>query len=104
MLYRSDLTGKRIRNEADMVIVSFYDETAGEFVLRYLKDLKELKDWWLAGMPNKGGAFEESDFDHAEIINEKKKISLNWKGQTFVFTDVKEAKDWYNEVSKSKSE
>ena len=103
MPFKSDLTGKRIKNEADAIIVTIYDEIAAEFVNRYLKDLKELKGWWAAGKPNNGGAFEESDFEYAEITDEKKKICLTWKGQTFTFKDAKEAMKWYHEISKSKT-
>ena len=100
MPYKSDFTGDRIENENVMIVVTVWDAVAEKPVNRYVKDLVELKKWWVAGKPNNGGEIELSSHKHLEITDGKKKITLNWKNQTFVFANLNEATDWYNEVTK----
>ena len=100
MPYNSDLTGERIKNTDQMVTVTVYDEPSGEYVQRYLKDLAELKKWWLVGKPHKGGKIELSSHKHEEIDDETQKVTIKWNNQDFTFRNLAEAKEWYSAVKK----
>ena len=98
MPYKSDLTGKIIQDESQMIAVQFME--SGELVTRYLANLQELKDWWLVGKPHKGGEVEMSSFHHESIEDESQKITVRFRDQTFIFRDLAEAKAWYAEIIK----
>lgn len=101
MAYKSDLTGIRIVNVNAMVTVTIWDAILGKVVERYLKDIDQLKEWWLAGKPHKGGEIDVSSHEHKEITDETEKITVEWNNQTFAFTDLKEATDWHNKIFKT---
>ena len=98
MPYKSDLTGEIIKDESKMIVVQFIE--SGEPVTRYLANLQELKDWWQAGKPHKGGEVEMSSFHHEPIEDESQKITVRFRNQTFIFRDLAEAKAWYTEITK----
>ena len=98
MPYKSDLTGEIIQDESKMIVVQFME--SGELVTRYLANLQELKDWWQAGKPHKGGEVEMSSFHHEPIEDESQKITVRFRDQTFIFRDLAEAKAWYAEITK----
>ncbi|RLG32921.1 hypothetical protein DRN97_06245 [Methanosarcinales archaeon] len=102
MPYKSDLTGEIIINEDRMVTVTVFDSVNNEYVYRYLKDITELKQWWIAGKPHNGGKIEISSHKKEEIDDETQKITIEWNNQSFVFKDLAEVKDWYAAIQKSK--
>lgn len=103
MPYKSSFSGKRIKNEEAMTTVEVWDSVAGEVVEKYFNNLQELKDWWLLPepRPDLGGIIELSSYEHKEIDDEKKKVTISYKGQTFNFADETEAKKWYSVIAKT---
>lgn len=97
MAWKSDLTGEIITNEIKMVTLTVWDSTAGEEVERCFKNLNETKNWIKLPepRPNLGGEIKLSSHWHVEIIDETKKITIEWYTQTFVFSGLAEASAWY---------
>jgi len=100
MPYKSDLTGELIEDESKMVVITMRD-SSNQLVTRYLANLHELKNWWLAGMPHAGGEVEMSSFSHEPIDDESQKISIMFRDQSFVFRNLQELKDWFVRISQS---
>jgi len=100
MPYKSDLTGELIKDESKMVVITMRD-SSNKLVTRYLANLNELKNWWLAGMPHAGGVVEMSSFSHEPIDDESQKISITFRDQSFVFRNLQELKDWFIHISKT---
>jgi len=96
--YKSTLTGTVIADESS--IVTLVTTINDALKTLYFKDCVEIKDWWLheEPRPDLGGEVEISCYSKEVIEDEAKKITLDYKNQTFVFVDTQEAIAWYQEV------